>query len=56
MKTPKILILLIWIFVDGIYSELTLESVYQEVMDLKLEVTTLKVNYKYQFYKYQAVI
>ena len=43
MKALKFSILLIWVLLEGIDAELTLEAVYQEVTDLKLEVAALKV-------------
>ena len=43
MKALKFSILLIWVLMEGIDAELTLEAVYQEVTDLKLEVAALKV-------------
>ena len=43
MKALKFSILLIWVLLEGIDAELTLETVYQEVTVLKLEVTALKV-------------
>ena len=43
MKALKFSILLIWVLMEGIDAELTLEVVYQEVTDLKLEVAALKV-------------
>ena len=35
---------LVWLIISAINAELTLESVYQKVNDLEVEVTALKVN------------
>ena len=35
---------LVWLTISAINAELTLESVYQKVNDLEVEVTALKVN------------
>ena len=43
MKALKFSILLLWMFKEGIDAELTLETVYEELTDLKLEVAALKV-------------
>ena len=43
MRPTKCFICLLWLLPTLINAELTLESVYQKVNDLEVEVTTLKV-------------
>ena len=45
MRKITFSIWLLWLIIFHINAELTLESVAQEVHDLKVEVTTLKVLY-----------
>ena len=47
MRTITLVIWLLWLMLSAIDAQLTLEYVYQKVLDLEVEVTALKVNGTY---------